>query len=229
MVGSIIAYAGLTIPEGYLVCDGSAVSRDDYAALFDVIGTTYGSGDGSTTFNLPNLVGKLSMGFSQSYPVGSSGGDATVTLSVNELASHSHDVPAHGHGNDLSISTPKLTHTVTQPMFQYNVCNGGNSTMYSSGRAHYTSVTSAAMTRSTNMSITDHASADCTMSGGVTDAPAFDTESAGSGLGHNNMMPYLALTYLIYSPVTVHEPGMVYYNGFYITGPNGGYFTGKGV
>lgn len=53
--GSIKPFAGTTIPNGYLLCDGSAVSRTTYAALFAVIGTTYGSGDGSTTFNVPNL------------------------------------------------------------------------------------------------------------------------------------------------------------------------------
>ncbi|MBR2008287.1 MAG: tail fiber protein [Alistipes sp.] len=52
--GSIKPFAGTTIPDGYLLCDGSAVSRTTYAALFAVIGTTYGTGDGSTTFNLPD-------------------------------------------------------------------------------------------------------------------------------------------------------------------------------
>lgn len=55
--GSIKPFAGTTIPDGYLLCDGSAVSRTTYAALFAVIGTTYGTGDGSTTFNLPNFTG----------------------------------------------------------------------------------------------------------------------------------------------------------------------------
>lgn len=60
VVGQVIAYAGNnTLPEGYLLCDGSAVSRTDYADLFAVIGTTYGTGNGSTTFNLPNLVGRF--------------------------------------------------------------------------------------------------------------------------------------------------------------------------
>lgn len=53
-IGSVIAFAGNNAPVGYLMCDGSAVSRETYADLFAVIGTTYGSGDGSTTFNLPN-------------------------------------------------------------------------------------------------------------------------------------------------------------------------------
>ena len=55
-------YAGSTSPAGYLLCDGTAVSRTIYSDLFDVIGTTYGSGDGSTTFNLPNLKGKVVVG-----------------------------------------------------------------------------------------------------------------------------------------------------------------------
>jgi len=53
--GSIMIWAGTTVPEGYLLCDGSAVSRTTYSALFSAIGTTYGAGDSSTTFNLPNL------------------------------------------------------------------------------------------------------------------------------------------------------------------------------
>lgn len=60
--GSIIAFAGNTLPDGYLPCNGGAISRTTYADLFAVIGTTYGSGDGSTTFNLPNLTDKFIQG-----------------------------------------------------------------------------------------------------------------------------------------------------------------------
>lgn len=52
--GTILAYAGTTAPEGFLLCDGSAVSRITYAKLFEVIGKSFGEGDGSTTFNLPD-------------------------------------------------------------------------------------------------------------------------------------------------------------------------------
>lgn len=58
-VGSIIAYGGATPPEGYLLCDGQAISRTAYATLFQAIGTAYGIGDGSTTFNVPNLIDKF--------------------------------------------------------------------------------------------------------------------------------------------------------------------------
>ena len=58
-IGVVQAFAGNTVPDGWLLCDGSAVSRTDYADLYSVIGDTYGEGDGSTTFNLPNLVDKF--------------------------------------------------------------------------------------------------------------------------------------------------------------------------
>lgn len=58
-VGVVLPFSGSTIPSGYLPCNGAAVSRTTYKALFDVIGTLYGTGDGSTTFNLPNLIDKF--------------------------------------------------------------------------------------------------------------------------------------------------------------------------
>ena len=59
VVGAVVAFAGSTSPAGWLLCDGSAVSRTTYAALFAVIGTTYGAGDGTDTFNIPNLIDKF--------------------------------------------------------------------------------------------------------------------------------------------------------------------------
>lgn len=72
-VGIVQAFAGSTIPTGWLLCDGSAVSRTTYAKLFSVIGTTYGSGNGSTTFNLPNLVDKFVEGSATAGTVKSAG------------------------------------------------------------------------------------------------------------------------------------------------------------
>lgn len=57
--GTIVDYAGASAPSNWLLCDGTAVSRTTYASLFAIIGTSYGSGDGSTTFNLPNATGKI--------------------------------------------------------------------------------------------------------------------------------------------------------------------------
>lgn len=72
-VGVVQAFAGATTPTGWLLCDGSAVSRTDYADLYAVIGDTYGDGDGSTTFNLPNLVDKFVEGSATAGTVKSAG------------------------------------------------------------------------------------------------------------------------------------------------------------
>lgn len=72
-VGSIVPYAADTPPGGWLVCDGAAVNRGDYAALFAVINTKYGSGDGSRTFNLPNFINKTFWGGSYSGTVKAAG------------------------------------------------------------------------------------------------------------------------------------------------------------
>lgn len=60
--GSVIPFAGITAPEGFLLCNGQGVSRFTYAKLYGVIGDTYGAGDGTTTFNLPNLIDKFVQG-----------------------------------------------------------------------------------------------------------------------------------------------------------------------
>jgi microcystin-dependent protein len=73
-----------TIPDGWLECDGSAVSRTTYADLFAEIGTNFGVGDGSTTFNLPNLQDNVPVGKSGTKALGSTGGNATVSPSVTD-------------------------------------------------------------------------------------------------------------------------------------------------
>lgn len=72
-VGVVQAFAGSTTPQGWLLCDGSAVSRTDYADLYAVIGDTYGAGDGTSTFNLPNLTDKFIEGSATSGTVKSAG------------------------------------------------------------------------------------------------------------------------------------------------------------
>ena len=93
--GVILMYGAPTAPTGWLECDGSAVSRTTYADLFAIIGTTFGVGDGSTTFNLPDLRGEFIRGWDHGRGVdsgremGSGQGDA--------FKSHSHDY--HGEGD----------------------------------------------------------------------------------------------------------------------------------
>lgn len=100
--GMIMLDAGSTAPTGWLACDGAAISREEYAELFSRIGTTYGTGDGSTTFNLPNLKGKVPVGIDAgdaSFDVlGETGGEKTHTLTEAELASHRHSFAALSSG-----------------------------------------------------------------------------------------------------------------------------------
>lgn len=228
IVGSIITFAGSTIPTGFLVCDGRAIDRSVYSQLFDVIGTTYGNGDGVSTFNLPNFAGRTFVGVSQTLNIGDNGGEEEHSLQSTEFAEHDHNIPGHGHSSAFTFKTPELTHTVTQPSTTYTGTWGSVTGARGSAINGYTGSSSAAMSRTTNLSVAAHAATACTVSGGVTDAPAFDTEPTGIGTAHDNMMPYLALTYLIYSPETVYPPGMVYFNGAMVTGPSGCYFTGRG-
>ena len=96
-IGAIQAYGGETAPAGWLICDGSAVSRTGYSELFSAIGTAFGEGDGSTTFNLPDLRGRTTIGSGLGTAtdaveriIGQSGGSERVTLTTAQMPSHSH-------------------------------------------------------------------------------------------------------------------------------------------
>lgn len=116
-VGTVNAYAGATAPDGWLLCNGAAVSRTTYAALYAVIGTTYGAGDGSTTFNVPNLTNRVPVGSGGTYSAGNTGGAATVTLSESQI-------PAHTHG-----SVADHTHSVPRGAANATVASGSGATV----------------------------------------------------------------------------------------------------
>lgn len=96
-VGAISLCFEDSAPTGSLFLQGQAVSRTAYAALYALWGTTYGAGDGTTTFNLPDYRNRFAYGASGTVAVGTTGGAATVTLSVANLPAHVHSVPAHLH------------------------------------------------------------------------------------------------------------------------------------
>lgn len=119
-VGTVLAFAGKTPPGGFLLCDGSAVDRKKYGPLFNAIGTTYGDGDGSTTFNLPDLRGRSVFGKDDmngttaagrltaagsgvdGTTLGAAGGTEKHTLTAAELPSHAHPVTDGGHNHPFA-------------------------------------------------------------------------------------------------------------------------------
>ena len=116
-IGAILPYAGTTAPAGFLLCDGAAVSRTTYAALFAVTSTTFGVGDGSTTFNVPDLRGRAPVGLDNlggtsanritgtwADALGSASGAETHILTIAEMPAHTHTVTAENVFSNADIS-----------------------------------------------------------------------------------------------------------------------------
>jgi len=112
-VGAIKPWTKAAAPDGYLLCNGGAVSRTTYADLFAVISTTYGAGDGSTTFNVPNLQGKMPQGYDgNTYNLAGTGGANTITVAVtnNQAATNATNqaVTVTGDISNTSLTTAQL-------------------------------------------------------------------------------------------------------------------------
>ena len=110
-VGTMIPYGSAETPANWLSCNGQAVSRTTYSHLFKVIGTSYGAGDGSTTFNLPDKRGRISVGYDPDQElfnkVGAKVGANTHTLTIDEMPSHKHNVQAGtGANGEIVAAAP---------------------------------------------------------------------------------------------------------------------------
>lgn len=109
-VGSIMMYSVGIAPDGYLLCDGRAVSRTSYRTLFSIVKTTFGSGDGSTTFNVPDMRDRFPIGAGSTFAISATGGDHTQTLVAHNLPNHYHSGttnssgPSSGTGNNGVIT-----------------------------------------------------------------------------------------------------------------------------
>jgi microcystin-dependent protein len=130
--GTILPYGGSSAPSGFLLCFGQAVSRSTYADLFAAIGTTFGAGDGSTTFNVPDLRGRIPAGQDDmggtpanrltDQPggvdgsiLGASGGDEVHTLTTAEMPSHTHTgttASDGSHSHSVSGQNPLNSSTI---------------------------------------------------------------------------------------------------------------------
>lgn len=140
-------WSGAASRAGALACDGSAVSRSVYAALFGAIGTTYGVGDGSTTFNLPDLQGRVPMGAGAGpgLTVRSAGqevGTESHVLTTAEIPAHTHPVtdPGHAHppqygGSGYAFNDPSATDYTTsyQPSLSNSALAYGNEATATTG------------------------------------------------------------------------------------------------
>ena len=114
--GVVEAYAGSVAPDGWLLCNGSAVSRSEYADLFAICGTIYGNGDGSTTFNLPDLRGEFVRGLDNGRGVDT--GRTLGTSQAQALLQHNHPAssPAHNHSVSITSGPTAVPHTHPSPI-----------------------------------------------------------------------------------------------------------------
>lgn len=213
--GIIQQFGGTSAPTGYLICDGSAVSRTNYSSLFTAIGTSYGAGDGSTTFNLPDLrqrvpVGKHSSGtFSM---LGGTGGAENTTLSVSNLPSHAHDVnPAsftsgsessHTH----SINPPSTTtssdgnHThsyVDEHESSRDQVDYPDETWVSDTQTAETKTTGSAGSHTHTVNIASFTSGAGSSHTHAVDVPNTTSTAVGSGTSFSNVQPYIVVNYII--------------------------------
>ena len=205
MHGVIFPFGGSTAPGGFLMCDGSAYSRTLYAALFAVIGTTFGAGDGSTTFNVPDMRGRVAAGVDNmggtaasrltsggsglnASTLGAVGGTETHTLTTAQMPAHTHantlSDPGHVHSNTLS--DPGHAHNTNSNYYNVSAQGSGTATPYNGGGQMVSG--GAVIANTTGVTINNASKVT-----GVTITNA----SQGSGSAHNNVQPTLVLNYII--------------------------------
>lgn len=171
--GSLLDFAGSTPPLGFLLCDGSNVSRATYGLLFAVIGTTFGAGDGSTTFTLPDFRRRVAVGAGGTgtaelgNSVGSSGGSETHTLTQAEMPNHTHTQNSHNHSQNAHNHTAERL-TGSSGTLRYDPIAGGFTRNTSSGSATATN-----------------------------NAATATNQATGGGGAHNNMQPSLVVLKII--------------------------------
>lgn len=218
---TILAYGAASAPSGYLACDGSAVDRTTYAGLFAVIGTTHGAGNGTSTFNVPDLRGRTAVGAGSgagltARTLGSTFGEESHALSVAELAAHNHGGATGNASKDLNHTHTGTTggensslahnHYITSGHYPVPMRTGGSvwqSVPVSSGLDYV--VPSAMVNNVVSEDTGTSTSGPAAHTHNITTAgPSFDltththsVASQGSGQAHNNVQPSTAVSFII--------------------------------
>ena len=195
-VGAIKPWGKSTAPDGYVLCDGASLARaGTYADLFAVIGTTYGTADGSS-FNVPNLQGKMPQGYDggSSYDLADTGGANTVTVSVTDNQSVSSTdtlaVSVTGDISNTSISEAQLA-SHTHSIYTRTGAGGGTALNPSGG----SNVGTSALATTTG-SGTGHTHAH-TLAGSLTGNITTSLTGAVTASGTNAFSPYVVVNYII--------------------------------
>jgi microcystin-dependent protein len=194
-VGAIKPWTKAAAPAGYLLCNGAAVSRSTYAELFAVVSTTYGSGDGSTTFNVPQLQGKMPQGYDgNTYNLAGTGGANTVTVAVtnNQAATNANNqaVTVTGSISNTSLTTAQLashSHTTTgkttSGMEGLDSVNPGGTTFPNASIGNAGSGTGHTHSH--------------TLSGSLTGTVTTSLTGAVTAAGTNSFSPFVVVNYII--------------------------------
>ena len=146
--GAMLQWPTATAPSGFLVCNGAAVSRTIYSALFAVVGTTFGAGDGTTTFNLPDFDNRFAVGAGDLYSVGATGGSKDAVV-----VSHTHTATSVDAGH------AHTTGTVAGGAGGYGYVTSGNDNLgespitLSSGTANITTTVASSGESGTNKNL----------------------------------------------------------------------------
>ncbi|MEX0597430.1 MAG: tail fiber protein, partial [Candidatus Paceibacterota bacterium] len=185
-IASIMIYAGTSAPDGYLLCDGSAVSRTTYVDLFSAIGTIYGAGNGSTTFNLPNLTGRMIIGVNPSFPLSTTGGSSFHTLTIPQLPAHNHTGTTDSSGSHShSVNDPGHSHSQINGRDDGNVSNQPGQAPPGDGEPNETGAP------------TESAATGISINSNGAHTHSFTTASTGSNSSFSLLNPYIALNYII--------------------------------